>query len=209
VRRALAIAALALAACGGASARPTATTPDMSETTSSPPDGSIEALRAAARKCGGPAEVGRPAPPLALGDVRLREGHPAMVVLYGTWVPPARAPWCEPCKKAMQVWEAVHRRYAAAGLDVVGVSVDVPNTPEERTAYAAEAVAFARNHGASFPVASDAEGQVDRCWRRPALRCNVYFIDRAGVVRALRTAFPGTEEDLAAIDAKARALVAR
>lgn len=193
---------LAVGACASRPAYPAASTvAPASGVVTDDPDGVLAERRAKARDCGGPAAVGRPAPPLALGSVRVRKGHPAVVVLFGTW--------CEPCKRAMPIYEAIHQRYREAGLDVLGVSVDVASSPEERETLAAEAESFARNHHASFAVASDGAGQVDRCWMRPALRCNVYFVDRQGIVRALRTGFAETPNDAAEIDALAKGLLAR
>lgn len=52
------------------------------------------------------------------------------VVIVNVW-----ATWCEPCLVEMPSLEALHRRYARDGLEVVAVSVDAPGSDDQIRAF--------------------------------------------------------------------------
>jgi len=70
-----------------------------------------------------PPEFPRPSPEFALTDLAGRAVSPAAlkgnVVLLDFW-----ATWCVPCRKVMPELQALHDKYAARGLSVVGISID-------------------------------------------------------------------------------------
>ena len=97
-------------------------------------------------------EVGRPAP--AYGALSL-DGGPATLealrgkpVLMNVW-----ATWCVPCRNEMPALEALHQKYRAAGLTVIGVSVDA-------AADVGLVKEFAHDLGVTYPLWLDAEDRV-------------------------------------------------
>jgi cytochrome c biogenesis protein CcmG, thiol:disulfide interchange protein DsbE len=94
----------------------------------------------------GPASrVGDPVPDYAAATMagepfHLGDGTPTLVNVWATW--------CAPCRKEMPELETLHRRYAARGLRIVGVSVDVRGA-EERVRQFVEEV------GVTFPIVHD------------------------------------------------------
>ncbi len=78
---------------------------------------------------------------ISLGDLR------GDVVLLNTW-----ATWCMPCKDEMPWLETLHARYAAQGLQVVGVSIDRGGQDDSVRGYADDL-------GVTFPI-----------WRDPSNR---------------------------------------
>ncbi len=153
IRAALAAAlAFGLAACGGGRA-----SSDASATAA----GNRDAI----------ARVGQPAPefaePTAAGgrlDLASLRGHPVYLNFF--------ASWCPPCNDEAPSIEALQRRYAAQGLQVVGVDV-LEN--------AAKAKQFVAEHRLSYPAVVD-DGTLRDQYRIDGLPVHV-FIDRGGVVR--------------------------
>jgi thiol-disulfide isomerase/thioredoxin len=84
------------------------------------------------------------------------------------------ATWCPPCNAEAPAIDGLYRRYAARGLQVVGVDV-LESAPK--------AASFARAHGVTYPVVVDDGTMRDR-YRVNALPVHV-FIDRHGVVRQI------------------------
>lgn len=81
------------------------------------------------------------APPFTLTDL---QGHRhsladwrGKVVLVNFW-----APWCAPCRKEMPLLTRMQRRYAGAGLQVLGLAVD----------QAAPVRRFINKHPVNYPV---------------------------------------------------------
>ena len=123
-------------------------------------------------------DIGAPVPEYAatslVGDsVSLAALH-GKVVLLNVW-----ATWCHPCRDEIPELQAIHERYAARGLELVGISVD--------TESADDAIhAFMRDFRMTYPV-----------WRDPAERVSAQFhivgvpatflIDRDGVLRWRKT----------------------
>ena len=97
-------------------------------------------------------EVGRLAPAYAATAL---DGGPSSLaalrgkpVLLNVW-----ATWCIPCRLEMPALEAVHQKYRAAGLAVVGVSIDAATD-------VGRVQGFARDLGVTYPLWLDAEDRV-------------------------------------------------
>lgn len=118
-------------------------------------------------------EVGQPAPALVVRrldersfDLAALRGH---VVLVNVW-----ATWCGPCRAEMPALNAFYARHHAAGLELLGLSIDDRRDLGEvrkvmqRFAYPAALAAGATRNGFGDPFAVPI----------------TYVIDRAGVLRA-------------------------
>jgi len=91
--------------------------------------------------------VGAPAPtyaaetvegtPIALADLK------GKVVLLNIW-----ATWCKPCREEIPALETLFQRHRAAGLEVIGVSIDAPSE-------AARLRPFVTELGASYLIDRD------------------------------------------------------
>jgi peroxiredoxin len=112
------------------------------------------------------------------------------VVLVEFW-----ATWCVPCHIIAPVLSDWSDRYAARGLDVLGVTGD-------SATLAADA---ARRHGMSYPLFSDESGATQRAYRAYALP-TLFVIDRRGVVRDVMVGF--SSERLRAIESLLERLLA-
>lgn len=105
----------------------------------------------------GPLRAGDPVPdygaPTLAGDtVRLTQlaGDAVMLNVWATW--------CAPCREEMPGLQALHERYGARGLRVLGVSID---------ARGAESAIreFVRDHDISFTILHDVAESVSREFR--------------------------------------------
>jgi cytochrome c biogenesis protein CcmG/thiol:disulfide interchange protein DsbE len=134
-----------------------------------------------------------PAPDFALSDldgatVQLSALR-GQVVLVNVW-----ATWCPPCRAEMPMIEAAYAQYREQGFTVLAVN----QREDARTVadYMAES-------GLSFPALLDRDGAVSTAYRANVLPSS-FFIDRAGVVRAVyrgpmsRGVIAGTVEQLLA-----------
>lgn len=137
--------------------------------------------------------VGHPAPDFALVD---QDGNPValsalrgQVVLVNIW-----ATWCPPCRAEMPAIQSVYARYRDEGFTVLAV-----NQREE----ASVVVAYLEEHGLEFAAPLDVDGRVSDAYRASLLPSS-FFIDRAGIVRAVyrgpmaRSVIAGTVEQLLA-----------
>jgi len=111
---------------------------------------------------------------LTLSDLR---GHP---VLLNLW-----ASWCLPCRVEMPAIERVYQRHRDAGLVVVGLNVTSQDSE-------AAARAFAEEFGLTFPIALDRDGAASARYELMGLP-STYFIDRAGIIRAVIIGGPMSE----------------
>jgi thiol-disulfide isomerase/thioredoxin len=132
-------------------------------------------------------EVGIEAPSYAArsltGDsvsLALLRGNP---VLLNVW-----ATWCLPCKEEIPYLEALHRKHAAAGLQIIGVSVD--NRGDE-----SKINDFAKDFSMTYPIWRDPDERVNSRFLAIGVP-STYLIDRDGILRwrhlgTLRATSPG------------------
>lgn len=116
----------------------------------------------------------QPAPEISLATVDGRSitlshlrGRPVIVNFW--------ASWCGPCREEFPLLADARDRYATQGLEILGViHDDGPQT----------AAAFAATYHAAWPLLNDAD---DVAWNayHGAFVPISYFVDRAGVVRAV------------------------
>jgi cytochrome c biogenesis protein CcmG/thiol:disulfide interchange protein DsbE len=85
------------------------------------------------------------------------------------------ASWCIPCRSEFPLLVDAYRKYSADGLQIVGVIHD--DGPET-------ASAFARSYGATWPLALDPGNEAWNAYRASGVPLS-YYIDRAGIVRAV------------------------
>lgn len=134
-----------------------------------------------------------PAPDFALSDldgatVQLSALR-GQVVLINVW-----ATWCPPCRAEMPMIEAAYTQYRDQGFTVLAV-----NQREDARTVAA----YMGESRLSFPALLDRDGAVSTAYRANVLPSS-FFIDRAGVVRAVyrgpmsRGVIAGTMEQLLA-----------
>ncbi len=123
-------------------------------------------------------DVGLPVPAYSAtsitGDTVSLADHRGKVVLLNVW-----ATWCHPCRDEIPELQALHEKYAARGLELVGVSVDTEGADESIRE-------FMRDYKMTYPV-----------WRDPGERISAQFhtvgvpttflIDRTGVLRWRKT----------------------
>ena len=133
----------------------------------------------------------QPAPEISLATVDGRSmslselrGRPVIVNFW--------ASWCGPCREEFPMLAAARDKYAGEGLEIVGVIHD------DSTAAAS---AFAAGYHAAWPLLVDAD---DVAWTayRGAFVPISYFVDRAGVIRAVSYGPPPSgvlEEEIAKI----------
>ena len=64
------------------------------------------------------------------------------------------ATWCEPCRNELRMFEVLHREIGAAGLVIIGVSLEaVPAIAE-----------YGRTVGLTFPLVQDTQSDVTRAY---------------------------------------------
>ncbi|MDQ2687312.1 MAG: TlpA family protein disulfide reductase [Armatimonadota bacterium] len=137
-----------------------------------------------------PLPAGTPAPafatrtvdgkPLSLKSLR---GH---VVLLDFW-----ATWCGPCRIATPTLEALHRKYGARGLRVVGLSVDDKST-------VAQVKPTMKQLGITYTISAvpAVNGKAAAAYRVDGIPSQ-YLIDKKGVVRWSQAGFaPGEGKSL-------------
>ncbi len=126
----------------------------------------------------GKVEVGASAPSYQTasldGDSVSLAAERGKVVLLNVW-----ATWCHPCRDEIPELRAIHAKYEARGLELIGVSVDADGSDEAIRA-------FMKDFQMTYPV-----------WRDPDERVSTQFlvigvpatflIDRKGVLRWRKT----------------------
>lgn len=107
------------------------------------------------------------------------------------------ATWCKPCLAALPEIQALHERYAEAGLTVIGVSIDGPRN-------FARVRPFVRRLGLEYAIVLDEDGSLQRRYQVQAIPLTV-LIGRDGRVANVVQGFrPGEAE---ALDRAVRALL--
>lgn len=126
----------------------------------------------------GKVEVGAPAPAYRTvsldGDSVSLAAQRGKVVLLNVW-----ATWCHPCRAEIPELRAIHDKYQARGLELVGVSVDADGSDEAIRE-------FMKEFRMAYPI-----------WRDPDERVSTQFlvigvpatflIDKQGVLRWRKT----------------------
>lgn len=119
-------------------------------------------------------QVGQPAPDYATtrmdGTPVSLAGHRGDVVLLNIW-----ATWCKPCREEIPALEQLHQEFAAQGLVVAGVSIDVISDT-------ARIAGFARDLGATYPLWHDPDDRVSGTFLSIGVP-TTYLVDRDGVLR--------------------------
>ncbi len=105
---------------------------------------------------------------------RLSSEH-GSVVLLDVW-----ATWCDPCREALPVYEALRTRYAEKGLVVYAVSVDATSQPIPQ---------FLLETKVALPVLLDPSGAVAESTLQVKMMPTSLLIDRQGVVRHVHEGF--------------------
>ncbi len=128
-------------------------------------------------------QIGSSAPPFSLKNMKgedvALDTLNGKVLLLTFW-----APWCASCKTGMQQLEKLRARYAADGLEVVGIAVGASRRTTER---------FLRDVPVSFTVLLD-DGLVSDVYQCSHLPTTV-IIDRDGIIRDVHKGFaPGSRD---------------
>lgn len=152
------ILAMAVAGCGALSSAPV--TPDV--------DGSPVTV-------GGSPLVGKAAPPIELVDlagstVRLAD-HAGRPVVVNFW-----ASWCVPCRDEFPVFVDAREKYAADGLEILGVIYKDD---------ARSAQSFADDQGAAWPLLQDPGEKVYTAYTGFGGVPMTVFVDGEGIVRSV------------------------
>ncbi len=90
------------------------------------------------------------------------KGKPVLINLW--------ASWCQPCIKELPVIQDLHTRYAAHGLQVVGINIDLDLGTAET---------FTERHGLSYTVLHDAQGDSAKPFRVQQIPAT-FLYDAAG-----------------------------
>lgn len=161
-------AAAALAACSTPQASPT-------ETTAAPAAQSADTLAGVLGRAAPPFEVTQwfNSPPLTLEQLRGK-------VVFVRWFMGPSCPFCSASAPALR---ALHERYAARGVVVIGMYHHKEQTPLDP----AQVAGWVAHYGYKFPVAIDADWTTLKRWwldAHPRSYTSVSFLlDQAGVVR--------------------------
>jgi peroxiredoxin len=104
-------------------------------------------------------------------------GRPVLVNLW--------ASWCVPCRAEMPAMQRTYDRFKAAGFVVLAVNV---TSQDSRTA----AIAFATEHGLTFPILFDETGEVARLYENRALPSS-FFVRPDGIIEEIVIGGPMAE----------------
>ncbi len=113
------------------------------------------------------------------------------VVLVDFW-----ASWCRPCKQEMPVLEALHEKYAAQGLVIVGVNIDSSSKKMNK---------FLKGTPVSFRIVHDRKLVVANRYE-PETMPTSYLIGKDGTLRHVHEGFG--KGDAGALEERLKALLA-
>lgn len=123
-------------------------------------------------------EVGAPAPAYTTvsldGDSVSLASLRGKVVLFNIW-----ATWCHPCRDEIPELRAIHAKYQARGLELVGVSVDADGTDDAIRSFMDE-------FKMTYPVWRDPDERVSTRFLAIGVPAT-YLIDREGILRWRKT----------------------
>ncbi|HVE77612.1 MAG TPA: TlpA disulfide reductase family protein [Gemmatimonadaceae bacterium] len=126
----------------------------------------------------GRVEVGAPAPAYRTvsldGDSVSLAAQQGKVVLFNVW-----ATWCHPCRTEIPELRALHARYQARGLELVGVSVDADGSDDAIRA-------FMKDFEMEYPIWRDPDERVSAQFLVVGVPAT-FLIDRAGILRWRKT----------------------
>ncbi len=101
------------------------------------------------------------------------------------------ATWCKPCLASLPAVRALHERWAARGLTVVGVSIDGPRN-------FARVRPFVQRLGLGYPIVLDEDGSLQQRFRVSAVPTSVLIGADGRIVRVHTGWAPGEERSLEA-----------
>jgi thiol-disulfide isomerase/thioredoxin len=134
----------------------------------------VAALVLLAHEPGVARDGGVPVPELPAHPALDLAAHRGKVVVLDFW-----ASWCVPCRRSFPWLEAMQRKYADAGLVVIGVNEDqVP----------ADAAAFLEEFPVGFRIVNDPHGEIAQAFELIAMP-STYVIARDGTVAARHLGF--------------------
>jgi thiol-disulfide isomerase/thioredoxin len=139
-------------------------------------------------------------PPLSLDQLRGK-------VVFVRWF---MGPSCPFCSGTAPTLRALHERYGARGLAVIGMYHHKEQTPLD----AAQVEGWIKHYGYEFPVAIDKDWTTLRTWwldgHARSFTSVSFLIDKAGVVRRVHLGglIKPDGEDIAAINADVERLIA-
>jgi peroxiredoxin len=120
-------------------------------------------------------------------ELKQYRGRPVLLNFWATW--------CLPCREEMPEMEQLYRRHKEDGkLVVLAVSIDTEQAAKDVPEYLKEGDPKVGAY--TFPVALDTRQEVARAYRLGGVPAS-YFIDNAGVIRAVR---PGAMDRALMID---------
>jgi thiol-disulfide isomerase/thioredoxin len=200
----------ALAACGTAAAPATAPGSAEPDPHAGPPPAAAQVQRQRDDSLTGVIDQPAPpwqvsqwfnSPPLSLEQLRGK-------VVFVRWF---MGPSCPFCSATAPTLRALHERYAAKGLAVIGMYHHKEETPLDP----AQVAGWVRHFGYQFPVAIDKDWTTLRRWwldgHERAYTSVSFLIDKAGIVR--RVHLGGTiapeGDDISAITADVERLLAQ
>ena len=150
-------------------------------------------MACASPEASGKVEVGAPAPDYQTmsldGDTVSLAEQRGKVVLFNIW-----ATWCHPCRDEIPELRALQAKYAARGLELVGVSVDADGSDDAIRA-------FMKDFSMEYPIWRDPDERVSTQFLVVGVPAT-FLIDRDGVLRWRKTGpiQPGDSALTAAIE---------
>jgi len=106
--------------------------------------------------------------------------HHGRVLIVDFW-----ASWCKPCRQSIPWLNAMRSRYAASGLDIVGVNVDAERGDAEK---------FLRDVPIDFEVVFDPDGKLASQFKLQGMPSSFVF-DRSGKLVETHLGFRDAKKD--------------